>query len=117
MAEFSRGHLSASTSGRPVPVVATASTGTTIHTAIAGAALFDSMFLWATNASGASATLTLEWGATGTGNKLCDAVNIPPNGVPKLIADGQTLNGGVLVTAFSSVASAINLTGYVDQIR
>ena len=47
MATFSRVLLSGGTSGAPIPVAATATPGTLIHTAVAGATSFDEVYLWA----------------------------------------------------------------------
>lgn len=110
--------LSGSTSGRPIPVAATATPGTTIHTAVSGAGSFDEIYLWASNVTGAAATLTIEFGGvTDPGDHMVKAYSIPANSPPIPIATGQCLNGGLLVKAFSGTANAINITGYVNAIR
>lgn len=117
MATYSRVLLSGSTSGRPIPVAATATPGTLIHTAVAGATAFDEVYIWASNVTGAAATLTLEWGGvTDPGDHLTKQVSIPANSPPVQIAIGQVLNGGVSVRAFSGSASAVNLTGFCNRI-
>jgi hypothetical protein len=117
MATYSRVLLSGSTSGKPIPVAAIATLGTAIHTAIAGAAAFDEVYLWASNVTALTATLTIEWGgATNPGDHMVKAVSIPANSPPIPIATGQVLNGGLAITAFSGTASAINITGYVNRI-
>ena len=117
MATYSRLLLSGSTSGKPIPVVATTTIGTTIHTAVSGASSFDELYLWASNVTGAAATLTVEWGgATDPGNHMTKAYSISANSPPVPIATGQVLNGGLLCTAFGGTASAINITGYVNRI-
>ena len=117
MATFSRVLLSGSTDGKPIPVVATATPGTAIHAAIAGSAAYDELYLWASNVTASSATLTMEWGGvTDPGSHLTKGYSIPANSPPIPIATGQTLNNGALVKAFSGTASAINLTGYVNRI-
>ena len=118
MATYSRVLLSGSTSGRTIPVTGT-NTGTanTIHTAVAGAASFDELYVWASNVTGTAATLTLEWGATGDPtDHMVKALSIPANSPPIPIVTGQVLNGGLLCKAFSGTGSAINLTGYVNRI-
>jgi hypothetical protein len=118
MATFSRQLLSGSTSGREIPVAATATPGTLIHTAIAGAAAFDEIYLWASNVTGAAATLTLEWGGvTNPGDHMVKSYSIPANSAPIPIATGQVLNGGLVVRAFSDTGSAINLGGFVNRIQ
>lgn len=116
MATYTKNLLSGSTSGKPIPVAATATPGTTIHTAISSSDALDEIWLWATNVTGSAATLTLEWGGTtDPGNHAMKAISIPPYTRLQII-DGQLLNGGLVVKAFSGTASAINLTGYVHRI-
>lgn len=117
MATYSRALLSGSTNGREIPVAATATPGTAIHTAIAGATSFDEVYLWASNVTAAAATLTIEWGGVGDpSDHICKSVSIPANSPPIPIVTGQVLNNGLLVKAFSATASAINLGGYVNRI-
>lgn len=117
MATYSRLLLSGSTSGREIPVAAVATAGTLIHTAIAGASSFDEVYLWASNVTGAAATLTVEWGGvTDPGDHMVKSYSIPANSAPIPIATGQVLNGGLVVRAFSGTASAINIGGYVNRI-
>ena len=118
MATYSRILLSGSTSGKPIPVAATATLGTTIHAAVAGAVSYDEVYLWASNVTAAAATLTIEWGgATDPGNHIIKGVVIPANSPPIPVVTGQVLNGGLSVTAFSGTASAINLTGFANRIQ
>lgn len=78
MATYSRILLSGSTSGREIPVAATSTPGTTIHTAISGATGFDEIYLWASNVTTAAATLTIEWGGvTDPGDHMVKALSIP----------------------------------------
>ena len=113
---FTRRLLSGSTSGRPIPVAATATPGTTIHTAVTGATSFDEIYAWANNRTGADVTLTTEWGGTANGDHTVETFKIPANSAPYPIATGQVLNGGLTFAAFCSTASAINITGYVNRI-
>jgi hypothetical protein len=117
MAVYSKGLLSGSTSGRNIPVVVTATPGTLLHTAVAGAASFDEVYLWAANVTATAATLTVEWGGvTNPGDHMVHLYSIAANSPPTPIALGQTLNGGLVVRAFSGTASAINIVGYVNHI-
>ena len=117
MATYSRLLLSGSTNGRPVPVVAIATPGTLIHTAVSGVASFDEVYVWASNVTGIAATLTLEWGGViDPGDHVVKAVSLPANSPPIPIVTGQVLNNGLVMRAFSGTASAINLTGYVNRI-
>lgn len=118
MATYSRILLSGSTSGRAIPVVATATAGTAIHTAVSGAVSYDEVYLWASNVTAAAATLTIEWGGvTDPGDHIVKAVTIPAYSPPIPVVTGQVLNGGLAIKAFSGTASAINLTGYCNRIQ
>ncbi len=113
--------LSGSSDGQMIPVAATATPGTLIHTAISsatvGAGTVDEIHLWAVNVTGAAATLTIEWGGTSsTSDLLVAAYSIAANSPPINIADGFVLQGGLVVRAFSGTANAINLVGYVNRI-
>lgn len=109
--------LSGSTNGLPIPVAATATPGTTIHTAVTGTSAFDAVFIFASNVTGTAATLTLEWGGvTDPGNHLVKAYSIPANSAPVPIALGQRINNALIIKAFSGTASAINITGWYNRI-
>ena len=117
MATYSRLVLSGSTNGREIPVAATATPGTLIHTAVTGTASFDELYLWASNVTAAAATLTMEWGGvTDPGDHLVKALSIPANSPPIPLATGQILQNALVTRAFSGTASAINLGGYVNRI-
>lgn len=117
MATYSRVLLSGSTNGRVIPVAATATPGTLIHTAIAGTASFDEIYLWVSNVTASAATLTLEWGGvTNPGDHLTDLVSIPANSPPIPIITGMVLNNTLVLRAFSGTASALNVGGYVNRI-
>lgn len=117
MATYSRRLLSGSTSGRPIPVTANATPGTTIHAAVSGTSSFDEVYLWASNVTASAATLYVEWGgATDPGDMLVKAYSIGANSGPVPVAVGQVVNGNVSVAAFCTAASAFNITGYVNRI-
>lgn len=117
MATYSRVLLSGSTNGRAIIVVQTATAGTLLHTAIAGTASFDEIYLWVSNVTGAAATLTIEWGGvTDPGDHMVKALSVPANSSPVAIATGQVLNNSLVVRAFSGTASALNITGFVNRI-
>jgi len=115
MATFTGSVLSGSTNGRPIPVAAVATPGTTIHTV--SATQWEELFLWASNVTAAAATLTVEFGGVGDpGDHLVKAYSIAANSGPIPIALGQRLAGGVVVKAFSATGSAINITGYANLV-
>lgn len=118
MPTFTRILLSGSTSGRAIPVAATATPGTLLHTAVAGAVAFDEVYLWVSNVTGAAATITVEWGGvTDPGDHISKAVSVPANSGPIPLVTGEVMNGGLVVRAFSGTASALNVTGFVNRIQ
>lgn len=118
MAVYTGGPLSGSANGRPIPVVATATAGTLLHTAVGGTTAFDELYMWASNVTTAPATLTVEFGGVADpGDHLVKAYNIPANSPAIPIAVGQRVQGGVAVRAFGGTASAINVTGYYNRVQ
>jgi hypothetical protein len=117
MAVYSRRLLSGSTSGRPIKVAATATPGTTLHTAVSGTDSFDEVYLWVTNTDTSDVTLTVEWGGvTDPDDHMCKALTIPAKSPPIPIATGQVVNNGVAVKAFGGAANKLTVTGYVNRI-
>jgi hypothetical protein len=115
---YSRRHLSASTSGQPIAVAATATPGTAIHGATGETGDFDEVYLWVSNVTTAAATLTIEWGGTtDPTHHMVKALSIPANSPPIPIVTGCVVSDGVIVRAFSGTASALNITGYVNRIE
>lgn len=114
--EFTKNKLSGSTNGKGVKVVATATTGTTIHTAVASTTHFDEVWLYAYNSHTADVDLTIEWGETTVpdGN---NKITIPFKSGRYLVVDGRLINNSLVVTAFASVANVIVLDGFVNEIR
>jgi hypothetical protein len=91
--------------------------GTTIHTAVAGTASLDEIWLWVTNTDTASHNLTLEYGgATDPDCLACKAVPIPPSSAPILVCAGLLLQNGLVVTAFAESANKLLISGYVNRI-
>lgn len=115
MPTFSGIVLSGSTNGRPIPVAATATPGTTLH--VVGASGWEEVFIFASNVTATPATLTVEWGGTtDPGDHLVKGYSLPANSTAIPVAVGQRLQGGVTVRAFGSVASAINITGWANKV-
>lgn len=118
MATYSRILLSGSTSGRAIKVAATATPGTAIHTAIAGAVSYDEVYLWATNTDTAARTITVEFGGVADPDDLIvKSYTIPANSPPIPLVTGQVLNGGLLVKAFASSANVVLVSGFVNRIQ
>lgn len=104
--------LSGSTNGRPVKVAATATPGTTIHTAHASAK--DEIWLFATNTDTVDRVLTIEFGGTTSPDDLIK-ITVPAQDEVTVIS-GVPLSGGLLMKAFCPTASVINVFGHVNRI-
>lgn len=117
MPSYSRQLLSGSTSGRNIPVAATATPGTLVHQAIAGATGFDEVYAWVANVTNAARLLTIEWGGVGDpADHMVKQLSIPANSPPIPIMTGQVLQGGLNVRAFADASNALNITGFVNRI-
>jgi len=117
MATYSRQLLSGSTNGRAILVAATATPGTTIHTAVSGTTSFDEIYAWATNTDTATLTLTIEFGGTTDPNDLIvKTLTLPANSPPIPVLTGQVLNGAVVCRAFAGTANLIIISGFVNRI-
>lgn len=116
MASYSKQILSGSTNGRVIPVAATATPGTTIHTALASPTI-DEVYLFASNTDTSDQTLTIEWGGvTDPGDHVCKAYVIPAKSPPIPVVTGLVLTGALVIKAFSGSASKINISGFVNRI-
>lgn len=118
MATFSKQILSGSTDGRGIKVVATASSGTTIHTASSTATTYDEIWLYAQNTSTSAVKLTVQWGGT-TATDDDIEVTIPGESGLVLVAPGLILKGNatpLLVRAYAATANVIVMHGYVNRI-
>jgi len=115
MATFTKAVLSGSTSGKGVVVVATATAGTLIHTAVAGAVSIDEVWLYAVNTSASAVKLTVEYGAATAPDNNIELTVAAESGLV-LVSPGLILNGGLTVKAFAATASVIVLYGYVNKI-
>lgn len=115
MATYTKRALSGSTNGRPILVAATATLGTTIHTAVSGTADFDEIWLWAVNADTTNRKLTIEFGgATAPGDII--EVTIPAESGLVLVVPGLVLQNGLVVTAFCATTNVVSIAGYVNRI-
>jgi hypothetical protein len=114
MATFTKLKLSGSTDGKAVKVAATATAGTTIHTAHATA--LDEIWLYAHNSSGTSVKLTLEFGGVAAPDDHIE-INIGAEGTGLvLVSPGLLLTNSLVVKAFAGTANVVTLTGYVNRI-
>ena len=115
MATYSKVLLSGSTNGKGVKVVATATAGTTIHTAVAGTSSMDEIWIYAVNSSAAVVKLTLEWGEVTAPDGNIE-LTIPSESGLVLVAPGLLLQNSLVVKAFAATANVILIHGYVNRI-
>jgi len=118
MATFSKLHLSGSTDGRLVKVAATATAGTTIHTASTTATTYDEVWLYAVNSDTTDRKLTIEWGGVSAPDDLIEFTVKAENGL-YLIVPGLVLKGNataLIVRAFCATANVVSVGGYVNRI-
>ena len=116
MATFTKTLLSGSTNGKAIKVVATATAGTTIHTAVSGSSSIDEIWLYAHNSSAGVVKLTLEWGeATAPDGNIEISLAAEGAGLV-LVSPGILLQNSLVVKAFAGTANVVTLTGYVNRI-
>ena len=119
MATYSKVLLSGSTEGKAIKVVATASTGTTIHATGTSATTEDEIWLYAYNSSTAGVILTLQYGGTtAVDNDI--KISIPATSGLTLVVPGLILTGtgsaANTVYAYAGTANVITINGYVNRI-
>jgi len=109
--------LTGSTDGRMIKVVATATAGTTIHTAsaITGDNNYDEVWLWAVNSDTVNRKLTIEWGGVSSPDDLIE-VTIPAESGPVLIVPGWIIQNALVIRAFCASANVVMIGGYVNAI-
>ena len=118
MATFSKQLLSGSTNGKAVKVAATATAGTTIHTAVSGSSNIDEIWIYAVNSSASSVKLTIEWGEATAPDGNIEVTVLPEAGlvtvIPGLLIKGNATP--LVVKAFAGTANVICINGFVNQI-
>lgn len=108
--------LSGSTRGRPIQITGTTSGGAnTLHTATTTSGQLDRIYIWLTNTSTSSVTVTIEFGTTGTGNELNIIV---PAKETVLAVDGAVVGGASTDTikAYAATGSVVNAFGRVERL-
>ena len=115
MATYAKQLLSGSTNGKGILVVATATAGTTIHTAVSGTSDIDELWVYAVNSSDADVKLTLEWGeATAPDGNIEQTV--PAESGLMLLVPGLLLQNSLVLKAFAGTTNEIVIHGYVNRI-
>jgi hypothetical protein len=117
MSQVAKRHLSGSSHGRGVKVAATATPGTTIHTAVSGTTdgTYDEIWLYAVNSDTTDRKLTIEFGGTTAPDDLIE-FTVPAESGLYLIVPGLPLRNGSVVKAFCAAANVVMIHGYVNKI-
>lgn len=116
MATFAPIHASESTSGRMIKVVATATLGTLLHTAVSGAVNFDEIVISAMNSSAVPVLLTIEWGGVTDPDDLIEMTIPAQDGLHIVVPKGAgRLNGTVAITAFAATGNVITCLVAIDR--
>ena len=115
MATFSKQLLSGGTNGKNIKVVATATAGTTIHTAVSGTSDMDEVWLYAMNTDSADRKLTIEYGGTTSPDDLIEQTITTEAGWT-LVIPGLLLTNSLVIKAFAAAANVVVLNGYVNRI-
>ncbi len=114
---FSKGILSESVDGRQILVSATGSTGTTLHSAIAGTGFnnLDEIYIYAANNDSTDTDLTIQWGGTGPAHS--STLSVPALSGFVLVVPGFVLQNGGVISAYASTSDKIVVNGYVNRIE
>lgn len=117
MATAVKRKLSQSTNGRGIKVVATATAGTALHTAVAGttAGTYDEIWLYAYNSDTVDRTLTIEMGGVTVPDDNI-VVTIPSKAGLTLVTPGLIMQNGLGIAAFASAANVVTIYGFVNAI-
>ncbi len=111
----SRIPLSGSTHGRGIKVAATASTGTTIHTATSSTSDCDVVTLYAYNSSASAVNLTIQWGGTSTPDDDIK-LSIPATSGLTLVVPDMVLRNSLVVAAYAGTTNVITIQGFVNRV-
>ena len=118
MATYSKVLLSGSTQGKGIKVVATASTGTTIHATGTSSTTEDEIWLYAYNSDTAARLLTIQFGGT-TSPDNDIKVTIPSQSGLTLVVPGLTIvpsGSAITVYAYAATTNVVTIQGYVNRI-
>ena len=98
MATYSKQLLSGGTNGKNIKVAASATAGTTIHTAIAGTTDIDEIWLYACNTDSSDRKLTIEYGGATAPDELTE-ITLTAEAGWVLVCPGLLLQNGLVVKA------------------
>lgn len=112
MATFSKQKLSASTDGMGINITATATPGTTVHTAHATA--LDEIWLYVANIGAQAVKLTLEYGGATTTDNI--EINVSGEVGLMLVLPGLLLTNSKVLKAFAGTTAVLTVYGFVNRI-
>jgi hypothetical protein len=115
MTTFTKVPLSASTNGKGIKIVQTASAGDTIHTAVSGTSSLDEIWIYVVNTDGANRGITVQWGGTTDPDDSITAYLDSQSGL-LLVVPGLILQNSLIVKAFATVANKLVVFGFVNRI-
>lgn len=114
---YVKGFISGSSNGKMVVVSASSSPGTIVHTAISGSANKEEVWIYGTNRHTSNVGLIIEWGGTSSADQI--PLSLQPGAGLNLLVPGLPLNNSLVVRAYVSASSTINLinlVGFTNQI-
>ena len=111
----SRIPLSGSTHGRGIKIAATATAGTLLHTATSSATDCDVVTLYATNSSGSSVYLTIEYGGVSSPDDLI-ILSIPASTGLTLVVPDLVIRNSLVVRAFAGTTNVVMVHGFVNRV-
>ena len=114
MASITKEFLSGSTNGRPIKIAATATAGTTLHTAPAGTTSKDEVTVYFANTDTVERSVTVEFGGVTAPDDHMRFL-VPP-GESILGIPGIPINNTLVVKAFAAAANVVTAWGYVNRI-
>ncbi len=115
MATYSKELLSGGTNGKNIKVAATATAGTTIHTATSGTSNLDEIWLYACNTDSTDRKLTIEYGGATSPDELTE-ITISAEAGWVLVVPGLLLQNSLVVKAFAAAANVVNINGFVNRV-
>jgi hypothetical protein len=112
MATITKVTPSGSTNGKPIKVAATATAGTTFHTAHATAQ--DEVNMWLSNTDTVDRLVTIEFGGVSSPDNHIKVT--VPAGESVLAVPGVPLTNSLVVGVFAAAANVITMWGYINRI-
>ena len=96
-------------------VAATATAGTLLHTASAGAVTIDYVTMEAVNTSAATVALTIEYGGVTSPDDHI-VIDLAPKVGRQVVLDRVPINGGLAIRAFAGTANVITIGGEILRV-